>query len=99
MGKAGMDMGETYEQEGIVYFKEPYRTDLWEWLDAHIGRDTLFVRNRQALDNDIIYVVAYAKEKSFNAKLSEINKSREDTSLYRGISEEEVCSIDSVSVQ
>lgn len=99
MGKAGMDMGETYEQEGIVYFKEPYRTDFWTWIDGHIGIDTLFVRNRQALDNDIIYVVAYAKDKSFNAKLSEINKNREDTTLVRGIPEEEVCAIDSVSVQ
>ncbi len=88
-------MAETYEKEGIIYFQEPYRTDLWEWLDTHIGLDTLFVRNRQALDNDVIYVLAYAKDKTYNAKLSEINKNRQDTSLYRGISEEEVCSIDS----
>lgn len=58
----------------------------------------VFYRNRKALDNDIIYVLAYAKDKSYNAKLSEINKSREDTSLYRGIAEE-VCSIDSFSIQ
>ena len=87
-------MVETYEKEGIVYFKEPYKTNLWEWLDTHIGIDTLFVRNRQALDNNIMYVLAYAKDKTYNAKLSEINKSRQDTSLFRGISEEEVCSID-----
>lgn len=92
-------MNETYERDGIIYFKEPHKTDLWEWLNAHIGIDTLFVRNRKALDNDIIYVLAYAKDKSYNAKLSEINKSREDTSLYRGIAEEEVCSIDSFSIQ
>ena len=55
----------------------------------------MFVRNRQALDNDVIYVLAYAKDKRFNAKLNEINKNRQDTSLYRGIPEEEVCSIDS----
>ena len=87
-------MVETYEKEGIVYFKEPYKTNLWEWLDTHIGIDTLFVKNRQALDNNIMYVLAYAKDKTYNAKLSEINKSRQDTSLFRGISEEEVCSID-----
>lgn len=91
-------MNETYEKEGIIYFKEPYKANLWEWLDAHIGIDTLFVRNRQALDNNIIYVLAYAKDKAYNAKLSEINKSRQDTSLFRGISEEEVCSIDSFLV-
>ena len=87
-------MAESYEKDGIIYFKEPYETDLWEWLDAHIGIDTLLVRNRQALDNDVIYVLAYAKDKSYNAKLNEINKNREDTSLYRGISEKEVCAID-----
>lgn len=43
-------MAETYEEEGIIYFEEPYKTDLWAWLDTHIGLDTLFVRNRQALD-------------------------------------------------
>ena len=87
-------MNETYEMEGIVYFKEPYKTNLWEWLDTHIGIDTLFIKNRQDLDNNIIYVLAYAKDKTYNAKLSEINKSRQDTSLFRGICEEEVCSID-----
>ncbi len=91
-------MPELYEKEGIIYFEKPYKTDLWEWLNTHIGIDTLFVRNRQALDNDIIYVLAYAKDKTYNNKLREINKSREDTSLYRGIAEEEVCAIDSVSI-
>ena len=95
MGKAGVSVAETYEEEGIIYFEEPYKTDLWAWLDTHIGLDTLFVRNRQALDNDVIYVLAYAKDKRFNAKLNEINKNRQDTRLYRGIPEEEVCSIDS----
>ena len=90
----GMIMSETYEKDGIIYFKEPYKTDLWEWLDTHIGVDTLFVQNRQALDNDVIYVLAYAKDKSYNAKLNEINQSRKDTSLFRGISEKEVCAID-----
>ena len=92
-------MFETYEKDGIIYFKEPYRTNLWEWLDSHIGVDTLFIRNRQDLDNNIINVLAYAKVKEYNAKLNEINKSREDTSLFRGICEEEVCSIDSFRVQ
>ena len=88
-------MNETYEMEGIVYFKEPYKTNLWELLDTHIGIDTLFVKNRQDLNNNIIiYVLAYAKDKTYNAKLNEINKSRQDTSLFRGICEEEVCSID-----
>ena len=52
-------MVETYEKEGIIYFKEPYRTNLWEWLDAHI------------------------RYRYFVCK-----------SLFRGICEEEVCSID-----
>lgn len=87
-------MAETYEKDGIIYFKEPYRVDFWDWIDEHIGIDTLFIKNLVELKNDIIYVVAYAKSKFYNAKLSEINKSREDTTLVRGISEEEVCSID-----
>lgn len=87
-------MNETYEQEGIVYFKEPYKTDFWDWIDDHIGVDTLFVKNPVELENDVIYVIAYAKDKMYNAKLSEINKSREDTTLVRGIPEEEIYSID-----
>ena len=87
-------MAETYEKDGIIYFKEPYRVDFWDWIDEHIGIDTLFVKNPVELKNDIIYVVAYAKNKIYNAKLSEMNKSREDTTLVRGIPEEEVYSID-----
>ena len=37
MGKAGVSVAETYEEEGIIYFEEPYKTDLWAWLDTHIG--------------------------------------------------------------
>lgn len=48
----------------------------------------LFVRNRQDLDNIEICVLAYMKDKTYNAKLNEVNKSRQDTSLFRGICEE-----------
>lgn len=87
-------MSETYEKEGIIYFKEPFKTDFWEWIDEHVGIDTLFVKNPVELEKDIIYVLAYAKDKSYNVKLSEINKSRQDTTLVRGIPEEEVHAID-----
>ncbi len=89
-------MSETYEKDGIIYFKEPFRADFWEWIDEHIGVDTMFIKNPVELEEDIIYVVVYAKDKGNNAKLSEINRSRQDTTLVRGIPEEEVCSIDSI---
>lgn len=34
-------MVETYEKEGVIYFKEPYRTNMTEWTQEHLDFDAL----------------------------------------------------------
>lgn len=84
----------THEKEGIVYFNEPYKVNFWEWIDEHIGLDTLIMKNPVKLEKDVIYVIAFAKNKSYNAKLNAINKRSKHTTLIRGIPEEDLSCIE-----
>ena len=55
-----MDMPETYEKDGVIYFKEPYRTNMTEWTEEHLDFDTLI--SSVDFDRDIVVVVAYSKD-------------------------------------
>ncbi len=53
-------MVETYEKEGTIYFKEPYRTNMTEWTQEHLDFDALV--SSVDFDEDIAVVIAYSKD-------------------------------------
>ena len=75
-------MPETYEKDGVIYFKEPYSTNMTEWTEEHLDFDALI--SSVDFDKDIVVVVAYSKDYQ---KLKEI---RGDYRILGGLSTKEV---------
>ena len=92
-------MAETYEKEGILYFKEPFQSDLVEWSDDHLGLNTIILKNSEDFGNRIIHVVAVSTDKSYNDALFDVKKTLNGVEILMGVPEEEVNSIDSISIQ
>lgn len=86
LGKVVMDMPETYEKDGVIYFKEPYKTNMTEWTEEHLDFDALI--SSIDFDRDIAVVVAYSKD---SKKLKEI---RGNYRILGGLSTREVNCID-----
>lgn len=91
-------MAETYEKEGILYFREPLQSDLVEWSDTHLGLNTIILKNSEDFGRRIIHVVAVPTDKNYNDALFNVKKNLKGVEILIGIPEEEVNSIDSVSL-
>lgn len=72
--KGGKNMAETYEKEGILYFRKPFQSDLVEWNDTHLGLNTIILKNSKDFGNRIIHVVAVSTDKGYNDALFEVKK-------------------------
>lgn len=86
-------MPETYEKNGIVYFKEPYRINFNKWLENHLDCDSVVKSQiRYSPEGDI---VCYAKNKDCNIQLHEeyAGMDSDRYALLRCMSTEEVNSI------
>ncbi len=92
-------MAETYEKEGILYFREPFRSDLVEWSDTHLGLNTIILKNSEDFGNRIISVVAVSTDKCYNDALFDVKKGLTGVEILMGIPEEEVNCIDSIFIQ
>ncbi|MDE7267323.1 MAG: hypothetical protein K2N89_07660 [Lachnospiraceae bacterium] len=75
-------MLETYEKDGIIYFKEPYSTNMTEWTEGHLDFDTLI--SSVDFDKDIAVVVAYSKD------TEKLKKIRGNYQILGGLSTKEV---------
>ena len=87
-------MGETYEKDGIIYFRQPYRSDLVEWSDSHLGLNTIILKRDDDFKNKVINVVAVSTDESHNDILFDVKKGLGEVEILIGIPAEEVNSID-----
>jgi len=87
-------MAETYEKDGIIYFKEPYKSDLVEWNDTHLGLNAIILKNDEDFSHRIINVVAVSTHKDFNDMLFDVKKTLKGVEILIGIPDEEVNCID-----
>lgn len=63
-------MAESYEKNGIIYFKTPYKVSCTEWVMSHLDCDSLVTAESLELeDDDIVYVRCYARSKEYNRRL------------------------------
>lgn len=53
-------MPETYEKDGIIYFKEPYKANMTEWVGTYLDCDALV--DNIDYDSDTVLVYAYSKD-------------------------------------
>lgn len=86
-------MPETFEKNGIIYFKEPYKISFNKWLENHLDCDSVVKNQRQY--SPIGEIICYAKNKDYNFQL-QAAYSEMDSDMYallRCISTEEVNSI------
>lgn len=85
-------MAETYEKDGIIYFKEPYRVNMTEWLENHLDCDVL--ASEVDFNNCILSVIAYPSSCENNEKLAKVKTAFENSRLLQGMLSEEVDCID-----
>lgn len=79
-------MPETYEKDGIIYFKEPCKVNMTKWTEEHLDFDTLV--SSVDFENDTAVVIAYSKE------LSKLRKIKGSYQILGGLSTKEVNCID-----
>lgn len=75
-------MVETYEKDGIIYFKEPYTTNMTEWTEGHLDFDALV--SSVDFDKDTAVVIAYSKDSE------KLKKIRGNNKILGGLSTKEV---------
>ena len=85
-------MPETYEKDGVIYFKEPYRTNMTEWLESHIDCDVL--ATDVDFNNCILSVIAYPSCSENNGKLIKLKSAFKNARVLQGMLSEEVDCID-----
>ena len=85
-------MPETYEKDGVIYFKEPYRTNMTEWLESHIDCDVL--ATDLDFNNCILSVIAYPSSSENNGKLIKLKSAFKNARVLQGMLLEEVDCID-----
>lgn len=92
-------MPETYEKNGIIYFREPYKINFSQWLENHLDCDS--VVKSQINYSPIGEIVCYAKNKNYNIQLQEdyAGMYLEVYALLRCMSTEEVNSIGRSGIQ
>lgn len=86
-------MSETYEKDGIIYYREPYKISFNKWLENHLDCDAVVKSQMQY--SPVGEVVCYAKNKNYNTQLQEAYGEMDSDmyALLRCISTEEVNSI------
>ena len=91
--KEGIYMPETYEKNGVIYFREPYKINFTQWLESHLDCDSVVKSQMQY--SPMGEVICYAKDKKYNVRLQE-EFAEMDSNLYallRCLSTEEINSI------
>ena len=58
----------------FLFFKEPFRSDLVEWSDNHLGSNTIILKNSEDFGNRSINVVVVSTDKSYNDALFDVKK-------------------------
>lgn len=53
-------MPETYERDGVIFFKEPYKASMTEWVGTYLDCDAIV--DNIDYDRDTIFVYAYSKD-------------------------------------
>ncbi|MDE6622678.1 MAG: hypothetical protein K2K74_19740 [Lachnospiraceae bacterium] len=79
-------MPETYEKDGVVYFREPYKVSMTEWVCTYLDCDALV--DHIDYDSDTVLVYAYSKD------LEKIKAVRGTYQILGSLSSQEVNSID-----
>ena len=77
----------TYEEDGIVYFKEPTELDWGEFLYSHLGCDFIVQKPKSGGMRKWIFI-AYATAEENNDKLErvfDVNYASGEYRHYRGI--------------
>lgn len=86
-------MPQTYEKDGIIYFKEPYEVDYADWIFEHLDCDCIITE--ESVHSDMICVLCFAKDENFNSYLRHIQKTKyPNGKIFRGMGAEEVNCID-----
>lgn len=97
-------MPETYEKEGIIYFKEPYKTSGSEWVLSHLDCDSLITQTSfdESQDEDVAYIRCYAKNEAYNDRLRSyvrpIELKEENLGVLCAFSSLEVNCIDAINI-
>lgn len=69
-------MPETYEKNGIIYFKEPYGADALQWAFSHRDCDSLVLLKSDFDEGtgcgEAIHVVCYASRPEFNDRMESL---------------------------
>ena len=55
-------MPETYEKDGVIYFREPYRVDATDWVCSCLDCDSIV----DEIDDDSDTMLVYAYSKDYN---------------------------------
>lgn len=86
-------MPETYEKNGIIYFKVPYKINFNQWLKSNLDCDSVVKSQRRY--SPVGEIVCYAKDKNYNIRLQEEYAGMDSDvyALLRCMSTEEVNSI------
>lgn len=85
-------MPETYEKDGIIYFKEPYKVKVSEWGFDILGCNTV-IKDDSWSDN-YITVYCYASKPEYNSILRKVkNEKYKGCKILHGIDPSEVNSI------
>lgn len=79
-------MPETYERDGVVYFREPYKASMTEWVCSYLDCDALV--DHIDYDSDTMLVYAYSKD------FEKIKEVRGTYQILGSLSSQEVNSID-----
>lgn len=81
---------ETYEKDGIIYFKEPYLTDYINWIACHLDCD-LIAKRTDNKNSEVVEIICYAKSEEYNNKLFQVQKERYPSDMYcRGMSSDNI---------
>jgi len=80
------NMPETYEKDGIIYSKEPYRTNMTEWTEEYLDFDALI--SSVDFDKDIAVVAAYLRDSK------KLRKIRGNYRILGGLTTREVKCVD-----
>lgn len=84
---------ETYEEDGIIHFREPYMVKFSDWVFKHPSCDYIIDKNLSS--SEVFYILCYAESKEGNFLLRELLKLKfPNGRLIKGVDYEESLIID-----
>lgn len=87
-------MPDSYEVNGIVFFKQPYKVNCMDWVADHLDCDT--VVEHTSINNKLIMVLCYAVAKKYNAALEKVRDEKFGKDyIMRGMNSKEVQCVES----